>query len=160
MADNNKQSLFREKSIERIESPEKLNDYLKVTSPGVWLVLITIIVLLAGVCIWGVLGRIEATSPAAVVSENGESTCLVPEEALSGVIENRTVKVDGKEYELSPSVLEPEVITETTDVYVMLAGKLSPGDIVYPIEIAESLDEGVYSGTVVKETLSPASLFF
>ena len=79
---NNKQSLFREKSIERIESPEKLNDYLKVTSPGVWLVLITVIVILAGVCIWGVFGRIQATAPAAVVSENGESVCLVPEAAL------------------------------------------------------------------------------
>ena len=50
MADNkdnkpNSQSIFREKSIERLESPEKLNDYLRVTSPGVWLVLATVIVL-------------------------------------------------------------------------------------------------------------------
>ena len=157
---NNKQSLFREKSIERIESPEKLNDYLKVTSPGVWLVLITVIVILAGVCIWGVFGRIQATAPAAVVSKDGESVCLVPEAALEGVVKNRQVKVDGKTLELEPSVLEPQVITDTTDVYVMLAGKLSAGDIVYPIEVTDSLDEGVYSGTVVKETLSPASLFF
>ena len=31
--------LFREKSLEAIESPESLNDYLRVTSPQVWLVL-------------------------------------------------------------------------------------------------------------------------
>ena len=31
--------LFREKSIERISSPEQLNDYLHVTNPGIWILL-------------------------------------------------------------------------------------------------------------------------
>ena len=31
-----KSKLFREKNLERLESPEQLNDYLRVTSPGVW----------------------------------------------------------------------------------------------------------------------------
>ena len=34
-----KTKLFREKNLERLESPEKLNDYLRVTSPGVWMIL-------------------------------------------------------------------------------------------------------------------------
>ncbi len=166
MADNkdnkpNSQSIFREKSIERLESPEKLNDYLRVTSPGVWLVLATVIVLLAGVCIWGFFGRINATVPAAVVAEKGEdSVCLVPASALEGVVKNREVRVDGKKLALEPSVLEPEVITENINVYVMLAGNLSVGDVVYRIPLADTLDEGVYTGTLVTETLSPASLFF
>ena len=166
MADNNdnkpnSQSIFREKSIERLESPEKLNDYLRVTSPGVWLVLATVIVLLAGVCIWGFFGRINATVPAAVVAEKGEqSVCLVPASALEGVVKNREVRIDGKKFVLEPSVLEPEVITENINVYVMLAGNLSVGDVVYRIPLAEAPDEGVYTGTLVTETLSPASLFF
>ena len=156
-----KESLFREKNLKRIESPEKLNDYLRVTSPGVWLILATVIVLLTGVCIWGVLGRIDATTPAAVVTENGESICLVPANALQGAIDHRTVKVDGREIRLQLSVLEPQVIKETTDIYTILAGRLSVGDIVYPVSLAESLDEdGVVSGTLITETLSPASLFF
>ena len=161
MAEEKKKvSPFREKSIERIENPEQLNDYLKVTSPGVWLVLATVIVLLIGVCIWGVFGRIQATVPAAVISQNGESVCLVPVTALEGMIHHRSVSVDGKEIVMSPSSLRAEVISEDTDVYVMLAGKLSVGDIVYPVALAETLDDGVYSGTLVTETLSPASLFF
>ena len=163
MADENnkKESLFREKSLERLESPEKLNDYLRVTSPGVWLVLAAVIVLLAGVCIWGIFGRIDATAPAAIVTADGQSVCLVPQAALEGVIENRSVEVDGREYELSPSVLKPQVISETTDIYTMLAGDLSVGDIVYPVSLKEPLDsEGTVSGVLVTETLSPASLFF
>ena len=48
MAEEGKTGLFREKSLEAIESPESLNDYLRVTSPGVWLVLATVVILLAG----------------------------------------------------------------------------------------------------------------
>ena len=39
-------SIFREKSIERVSSPEKLDDYIKVVSPGIWILLAAIIVLL------------------------------------------------------------------------------------------------------------------
>ena len=156
-----KESLFREKNLERIENPEKLNDYLRVTSPGVWLVLITVIVLLAGVCIWGFLGHIRATVPAAVITQDGESTCLVPESALQGVLESRVVTVDGVDYALVPSVLDPQVIREDTNVYTILAGKLSVGDIVYPVTLEQPLEaEGIAAGAVVTETLTPASLFF
>ena len=31
-----KKQVYREKSLERMSSPEQLNDYLKVTKPMVW----------------------------------------------------------------------------------------------------------------------------
>lgn len=31
--------IFRKKSVEKMSSPEQLNDYVKVTNPGVWMVL-------------------------------------------------------------------------------------------------------------------------
>ena len=158
--EDKKNSIFREKSLERVESPKKLKDYLRVTSPGVWLVLGAVIALLVGVCIWGVLGRIRSTSPAAVVCGDGRNVCYVPAAALKGVISNRTVTVNGKDLKLEPSVLEPQVVSAEMDVYVMLAGQLSVGDIVYPIELAEPLEDGVYAGAVLTETMSPMSLFF
>ena len=91
-----KTKLFREKNLERLESPEQLNDYLRVTSPGVWMILSAVILLLIGVFIWAVFGRIEATTQAVVVTENGGSTCIVPESAIKGVLQYRTVKIDGE----------------------------------------------------------------
>ncbi len=160
-AAGSKSSLFREKNLERLESPEKLNDYLRVTSPGVWLVLASVIVLLIGVCIWGVFGTIQATTKAAVVTQDGQSTCLVPAAALQGVLENRTVEIDGVKMALEPAVLEPDVISDSTNVYIMLAGGHKVGDIVYPITLTEPLKaDGIVTGTLVTETLSPMSLFF
>ena len=41
-------NLFRQKSLDRISSPEQLNDYIRVSTPSVWMVLIAIVILLAG----------------------------------------------------------------------------------------------------------------
>ena len=156
--EDNRQGLFRAKNIERIESPESMNDYLQVTSPGVWLVLSTVIVFLIGVCIWGVFGHIDSTAKVAVVATEDETLCLVPEDALKSAIDNRSIKIDKEDYELAPETLNPEIISESTNIYWLLAGNLSIGDIVYKIPLSQKMPEGVYSGTIVTETLTPLSL--
>lgn len=55
----NNSGLFRQKSIQRVSSPEQLNDYIRVTAPSVWIVLIALVVLLVGILAWCVFGRIE-----------------------------------------------------------------------------------------------------
>ena len=59
-------SIFRQKSIARVSSPEELNDYIRVVTPSVWMVLIAAAVLLAGLIIWSVFGSSGDTDPAAV----------------------------------------------------------------------------------------------
>ena len=154
----NKNKLFREKNLEQIESPESLNDYLQVTSPGIWIILATIVVFLAGACIWGTFGHIDSAVKTAVIADGEETVCLVPEKALESAVKDRTVKIDKVEYELAPETLEPMIISEDTNIYWILAGDFKIGDIVYQIPVSESLDEGVYTGTVVTETLTPMSL--
>jgi len=51
-------SIFRQKNIERVSSPEKLDDYVRVTTPGVWITLIAIVLLLIGAVIWGIFGEV------------------------------------------------------------------------------------------------------
>lgn len=53
-------SVFRQKNIDRVSSPEQLNDYIRVTTPSVWLVLAALVLLLIGMLVWSVLGTVEA----------------------------------------------------------------------------------------------------
>ena len=55
--------LFRQKSIDRISSPEALHDYMRVTSPRLWMILSAIIVLLAGFIIYASTAIMENTMP-------------------------------------------------------------------------------------------------
>ena len=50
-------TIFRQKSMQKITSPEQMNDYIRVSNPSVWMILAAVIVLLAGVCVWGVFGH-------------------------------------------------------------------------------------------------------
>ncbi len=52
-------SIFREKSIERISSPERIDEYMKITSVSMWLALAFILLLILAGIIWGFTGRIE-----------------------------------------------------------------------------------------------------
>ena len=58
------ESIFRQKSLERISSPEEIDNYMKVTRPSLWLVLGVIVLLLAALILWSVTVRIEATTVA------------------------------------------------------------------------------------------------
>ena len=70
MAEKEKQStIFREKSMERVSSPEALNDYIRVTTPSVWLVLAAIVVLLVGMLAWSVFGTVDVTNADGTVTQ-------------------------------------------------------------------------------------------
>ncbi len=54
-------SIFRKSSLEKISSPEQLNDYVKVTSGGVWLLMAALFSLVLAVGIWAFTGTIPDT---------------------------------------------------------------------------------------------------
>ena len=45
------EKLFRKSGIDRVNSPEQLNEYIRVANPAVWLVLAAVGFLLLGVLI-------------------------------------------------------------------------------------------------------------
>ncbi len=59
-------SIFRKKSLERVSSPEKLNDYIKVTTPSVWLILFATLILIVGTLVWAVFGKIPVNTDTGV----------------------------------------------------------------------------------------------
>ena len=50
--------IFRQKSIDKVSSPEKLDDYIRVTTPSVWITLAAILTLLIGAFVWGIFGQL------------------------------------------------------------------------------------------------------
>lgn len=53
--------LFRKTSLEQAETPEKLDEYIKVTHPGIWSVLIACFAIIVAVAVWLAVGRIPTT---------------------------------------------------------------------------------------------------
>ena len=66
---NEKKNIFRQKSLEKVSSPEQMNDYIKTAGPSVWLVLAAIIIMLTGFIIWSVFGTATLTDAKGEVKE-------------------------------------------------------------------------------------------
>lgn len=52
----------------RVGSPEELNDYIRVSSPAVWIALAVVIALLLGALAWAVFGTVDVIDAAGNVT--------------------------------------------------------------------------------------------
>ena len=134
------EELFRKKSLEKIKSPESLNDYVRVTDTGVWLIIAAIAALLIGTCVWGVFGHIDTAIPAAAVAKDGVVTCTA--EDISAVEVGMTVRLGGSEgivtavgsdsvtvsADVPDGVYAAEIVLESVKPFsFVLSPELSPG---------------------------------
>ena len=147
--------LFRKKSIERVSSPEQLNDYVKVSSPGVWAVLAAVLILLAGAFFWGILGRLETTVPAVVISRDGAAVCCYDTAYGAEVGAGMPVRVGGEE--LSLVSVSSEAVQLGADAPE--AG-FDAGQYVYVSELSGSVGDGVYEAEIVVDSIAPLSFLW
>ena len=61
--------IYREKAVQRVNRPEDLNDYVRVTTPSVWIVLIAVLLLLAGILAWTIFGSVDVHNEDGSVTE-------------------------------------------------------------------------------------------
>lgn len=152
--------IFRKKSIDRMSSPEQLNDYIKVTNPGVWMVLAAIAILLAGVCVWGIFGTLETKLSVAAVSRDGQTVLYVKEDNIASVRENMSVYIGDETYKVTSVGAEPVAVTEEISEYARHTGELSVGEWVYVVQIDGSLASGTYKAHIVIDSVSPLYFVF
>jgi len=62
MTDNPQTSIFRQESLERLSSPEQLDQLMQVVTPRSWIPLATLCALIGLVLLWAIFGRIPITT--------------------------------------------------------------------------------------------------
>ncbi|MBE6997290.1 MAG: hypothetical protein E7427_03870 [Ruminococcaceae bacterium] len=80
-------SVYRKASVERISSPEQLNDYLRVTNLSVWIVLAAVVLLLVGTLIWASLTYIGSSVSGVAAVDDGVMTVRFDDPALEKNVE-------------------------------------------------------------------------
>ena len=76
-------NLYRKTSLERIQSPEQLNDYLRVTNPSVWIILAAVALILAGAILWASFAYINSFVTGAAEVKDGVMTVTFEDEAMA-----------------------------------------------------------------------------
>lgn len=156
------ESVFREKSLAQISSPEQLNDYIKVSGPSVWVVLAAVLLLLFALFFWAITGSIPLTLNVSGMAENGEVTCYVSAEDAAKLTPGMPVQVDGA----AGSVL---AIGEVPLSYAEAAARyandytsyaLGLGEWNVPVTVKADVSAGVHALTFVTDAVQPIRFLF
>ena len=134
------ESVFRKKSLERISSPEQLNDYLRVTNPTVWLVLAAVILLLLGVIVWGSIATIESFASGTGFVEDGVMTVRFDDPEIARSVEAGMTVTTGEQSATVSSV------GSSPDGSLFALAQTTLADGSYPIKV-------VYKTTQVRRLL-------
>ncbi|MBP7330931.1 MAG: hypothetical protein BWY65_01202 [Firmicutes bacterium ADurb.Bin373] len=86
-------TLFRKSSLDSLSSPEQLNDYIKVSNPGVWMILAALFILLAAVLFWGFTGGLPTSIHTRGVISGGNALCYINTDAAGAVKAGQGVKI-------------------------------------------------------------------
>ena len=148
--------IFRKKSLERISSPEELNDYIRVANPGVWLILIGIIVLLGGIIVWAVFGKVETRVSGVCVTENDRTICYVSESCVGKLKKGMTVILsDGSECSVTGFSTEAVTAENVLSEYALHVSDFDANDWLHPVKIDRTLLNGVETVKIVIESVKP-----
>lgn len=92
-----KEEMFRKSSLEEFVSPDKLDGYIKVTSPGAWALLGGIFFLLISAGIWCKAASLKSYVPITGIVQNGKIHAFASPKQAETLQEGMTVEQEGKE---------------------------------------------------------------
>lgn len=148
--------IYREKALDHAARPDRLEDYIAVSNPSVWIILGAILAFLAGVCIWCVLGHIEDVQPAVLHVSNGEAVLYMDRAAADDLGAGDRVTVADVQGQVL-AVQDEAVSASALDAAE--ARSLNPKSSSLAVaKVSIDLPDGSYEGDVTVSELDPIDL--
>lgn len=140
MAENGS-SLFRKSTLERVSSPDQLNEYIKVTNPNLIVMLVGVFVVLISGIIWAFSGIIPKTANmegvvATDTNGNRNVYCFVPFGTSKRLSPGMEVQIspdyaDREQYGYIKGIIKSVGTTVITDDY--LVSNFAQPKVFYPL---------------------------
>ena len=152
-------SIFRKASLDRIENPEQLNDYIRVTNPGVWMILCAVIVLLSGICVWSIFGQLDTTITVGAVTENDQTVCYVKETDVQALKAGMQVRMGEAQYHIRNISHQPIQVDDNLAEYLLHVGDLTEGEWAYIVVLDNTHGENgmIMEAEIIIESIAPMS---
>lgn len=149
--------LFRKKNMDRVSSPEQLNDRIRVTGFGVWLLSSGILLVLAGIVVWGIFGRLDTTLPVSAITQQGQTVCYVKEQSISQIQVGMAVDAESGSTTVASIAVVPVQVDDQFPEYLCHVGALSRGEWVYEVMLQDALGEegSIFAAQIVTESIAP-----
>lgn len=150
-----KDSIFRKKSLERISSPEDLQEYIKVSGPGIWVLLISVVVFLLGALVWGVFGNLSTKEECIAVSDGATTILYIDEESVADIEPNMEVRIGDSLGTLTAISSEAIQADKQLSDYALHLGGYDDKTWVFESSTDISLPQGEYKAEIITEKVNP-----
>ena len=150
-------SIFRKETLKKVSSPEELHDYIRIASPGVWLVIAAAAALLVGLLVWSAFATVDSTVTAPGVASGGVVRCYLAD--VTGVQAGETVTIgaaQGTVRTVSEAPLAREAAAEDcgADDYTIYRLGLDEWNYVVVLDVPDAPD-GFVQASIVTEQVRP-----
>ena len=98
MDEQKESTLFRKKAMTRISSPEDLTSYLRVTSPGMWIILAAVIALLVGLFAWSAVGTLETSVDATAIVQDHTAQIVAADQGADSIQAGMPLRISSQEF--------------------------------------------------------------
>ncbi|MBQ6381631.1 MAG: hypothetical protein IJJ41_08565 [Clostridia bacterium] len=149
--------ILSKQSNKKVNSPEQLNDYIKVSNVGIWLILLLFFALLAGVFVWGIFGSLKEIANTTGVAQSGTVTCYLTD--ASKISEGDEVKIGdlrGEVLSVSKTPLSNKAVGEKYDEYTAYCLNLQDWNYEIKVSCADC-EDGIQNLKIIYNTIKPIS---
>ncbi len=155
--------VFRKSSLERISSPEQLTDYIRVTNPSMWVILIAVAVLLSAVLVWSVFGVLTDTLQLNALVRGDSAVCYVDGTTVKKLAVGMTVTLgesSGTIADISKLPISSDALSkEIPDGYTL--SRLAAEGWNHAVKIDVSgLPDGLYEAQITIERIHPIAFLW
>ena len=154
-------TVFRKESLEKVSSPEQLNDYIKVSNVSVWIIIGAALVLLAAGLVWSITANLQTTVLSTGAVKGGVMTCYLSDTGEINVGDEVSFP-NGSTGTVTSVSGEPksakEIAAGCSDYEVY---RLELSDWSYEVKIsAAGLDDGVATAEIIIDSVKPISFIW
>lgn len=159
-----KEKLYRDEMVEKLSTPESLNEYMKVIRFHVWPIITVFLLVVSSAYLWISARNDLLYIKSAAEVKGGVLTCYVKEEYYNDIINNIDEITVGilADNELEDVCDNGIVISETPDElqegeinpYVMHIADLYYYEWMYEIKCSVDIDDGVYPVVIYRQNHS------
>ena len=148
--------IFRKKALDEAASPDRLDDYIKVSNPSVWLLLGAICAFMLGVGAWCIFGNISDVQSGLLLVKKDTATCYIDQSLASKLsagdkieaagVTGYVVEVDDQPFPTSELTDEERAIVNPSSSWIAHA------------TVAIDMPEGDYPADITLEEYQPIDL--
>ena len=154
------EELYRKSSLEKLVSPDSLDEYIKVERPHTWISLAAVFLIIAALAVWLGASQIKTTVDVKGVAYDGKIYAYMPPEQADKVAEGMNAEVKNRRIgEVTKIAAEPVSRDEIDEPFIseyFRKTQLEDWNVALTIEAEEALKDGSeISLQIVTEELNP-----